>query len=95
MLEFRSREVLGHLLENSMGTELSPDKNDVLEKLIADGRFASRQQALDRAVDLLREEAETVESLRQALASIAQGEGTPLSAAVAELRRKHDIPADA
>jgi hypothetical protein len=74
-----------------MATELSPDRNQLLEKLIADGRFPSRQQALDRAVDLLREEAETVDDILEGLASIARGEGTPLSAAAGDLRTKHGI----
>jgi Arc/MetJ-type ribon-helix-helix transcriptional regulator len=78
-----------------MSTELSPDKNRLLEKLVADGRFPSRQQALDRAVDLLREEAETVEDIREGLASIERGEGTSLEGAVRGLRTKYGIPEDA
>lgn len=78
-----------------MSTELSPDKNRLLEKLVADGRFTNRQEALDRAVDLLREEAETVEDIREGLASIERGEGTPLADAVRGLRTKFGIPEDA
>ena len=78
-----------------MSTELSPDRDQLLEKLVADGRFSNRQQALDRAVDLLREEAETAEDLREGLASIERGEGTPLNEAAARLRAKHGIPEDA
>ena len=75
-----------------MSTELSPDRNLLLEKLVADGRFSNRQQALDRAVDLLREEIETAEDIRESLASIQRGEGTPLDEAVRTLRDKHAIP---
>ncbi|HEX3727476.1 MAG TPA: hypothetical protein VHV08_14580 [Pirellulales bacterium] len=78
-----------------MSTELSPDKNLLLEKLVAEGRFPNRQQALDRAVDLLREEAETVEEIREGLASIERGEGTPLDEAVHNLRTKYGIAEDA
>lgn len=78
-----------------MSAELSPDKNRLLEKLVADGRFLTRQQALDRAVDLLREEAETVEDIREGLASIERGEGTPMDEAVHGLRVKYGIPEDA
>jgi len=78
-----------------MSTELSPDKNRLLEKLVAEGRFLSRQQALDRAVDLLREEAEAAEDIREGLASIERGEGTPLNEAVRGLRTKYGIPEDA
>jgi len=78
-----------------MSTELSPDKDRLLEQLVADGRFPNRQQALDRAVDLLREEAETVEDIREGLASIERGEGTPLDEAVRNLRTKYGIAEDA
>jgi predicted transcriptional regulator len=78
-----------------MSTELSPDKDRVLQKLVADGRYPNRQQALDRAVDLLREEAETVEDIREGLDSIKRGEGVPLDEAVRGLRAKYDIPEDA
>jgi Arc/MetJ-type ribon-helix-helix transcriptional regulator len=78
-----------------MSTELSPDKNRLLEKLVADGKFPSRQQALDRAVDLLRDEAEAVEDIREGLGSIQRGEGTPMEEAVRGLRTKYGIPEDA
>ena len=78
-----------------MSTELSPDKDRLLEKLVAEGRFPSRQKALDRAVDLLREEAETLEDIREGMASIERGEGTPLNEAVRGLRTKYGIPEDA
>ncbi len=78
-----------------MSTELSPDKDRLLEKLVADGRFVSRQQALDRAVDLLREEPETAEDIREGLASIVRGEGKSIDEAVRDLRTKYDIRDDA
>ena len=78
-----------------MSTELSPDKDRLLEQLIAEGRFSSRQQALDRAVDLLREEAETIEDIREGLASIERGEGVPLDEAIQNLRTKYGIPDNA
>ena len=78
-----------------MSTELSPDKDRLVEKLVADGRFPSRQQALDRAVDLLREEAEAVEDIRDGLASVERGEGISLDEAVRGLRTKYGIPEDA
>lgn len=78
-----------------MSTELSADQNAFLEKLIADGRFVDRRHALDHAVQLLREEAETLDDIREGLASIQRGEGTPLDEAVEHLRNKYDIPSDA
>jgi predicted transcriptional regulator len=78
-----------------MSTDLSPDRDAVVEKLVADGRFPDRRRALDHAVDLLREEAETLEAIRDGLASIERGEGTPLDEAVRTLRQKYQIAEDA
>jgi len=78
-----------------MSAELSPDKDAVLEKLVADGRFPDRRRALDHAIDLLREEAETVEAIRDALASIERDEGVPIDEAIRGIRQKYRIPEDA
>jgi predicted transcriptional regulator len=73
----------------TVSTELSPDKDQLLEKLVADGRFPTRQQALDRAVDLLREEADAVEEIRDGLNSIERGEGMPSDDLVRSLLKAH------
>jgi Arc/MetJ-type ribon-helix-helix transcriptional regulator len=78
-----------------MANDLSPDKEAVLEKLVADGRFPDRRQALDHAVELLREEIETVEALREGLASIDRGEGVAFKEAIDSLRAKLRIAEDA
>lgn len=78
-----------------MASELSPDKDAVVDKLVATGCFPDRRRALDRAVDLLREESETVDAIREGLASIERGEGVPLDEAVRQLRDKHGIRDDA
>jgi predicted transcriptional regulator len=78
-----------------MASELSPDKDAVIDRLVATGFFPGRQQALDHAVELLREEAETVEAIREGLASIERGEGVPLEEAIKALRQKYQIPDDA
>ncbi len=75
-----------------MATELSAEKNAFIAKLVAEGLFPDRRQALDRAADLLREEAETLDDIREGLASINRREGVPLDEAVDGLRRKHDFP---
>jgi Arc/MetJ-type ribon-helix-helix transcriptional regulator len=77
-----------------MSTELSPDKDRLLEKLVASGQFANRQQALDRAVDLLQEEAETLAAIRDGLASMQRGEGRDADEVLRELRERFDISAD-
>ena len=50
---------------------------------------------LDHAVDLLREEAETLDDLREGLASAQRGEGIALKAAIDRMREKYDIPEEA
>jgi predicted transcriptional regulator len=75
-----------------MASELSPDKDALVDMLVATGSFPDRRQALDHAVDLLREEAETVEAIRAGLASIERGEGVPLGEGVKAIRDKYRIP---
>lgn len=78
-----------------MSSELSPDRDAIVARLVEVGCFNDRRQALDHAVDLLREEAETIEEIREGLASIDRGEGIPLDEAVRMLREKHRIPEQA
>jgi len=78
-----------------MSSELSPSQDAIVEKLVAEGIFLDRRQALDHAVDLLREEAETVSEIREGLESIRRGEGRPLSEVVRELEKKYHIADDA
>ena len=78
-----------------MSTELSPDKDRLIEQLVADGQFPSRRQALDHAVELLREELEAVADIREGLASMGRGEGTPIEEVERKLREEFGIPEDA
>jgi len=78
-----------------MASELSPDKDALVDMLVATGCFPDRRQALDHAVDLLREESETVDAIHEGLASIERGDGVPLDEAVQALRDKYKIADDA
>ena len=78
-----------------MASDLSPDKEAILERIVASGRFPDRGRALDRAVELLREEEETLLAIREGLDSIERGEGVPLSDAISKLRSKYGIAEDA
>ena len=77
-----------------MSTDISPENEAFIRQAVANGRFESRQQALDQAVRLLREEANTIEAIEEGLESIARGEGIPLAEADAMLRAKYDIGQD-
>ena len=74
-----------------MSTEISPDNEAFICHAVESGQFESRQDALDAAVHLLREEAETIRAIQEGLSSIEQGEGIPLADADALLRKKHSI----
>lgn len=78
-----------------MSSELSPDHDAIIDKLVATGLFSDRRQALNHAVDLLREEAETVVAISEGLRSIERGEGMPLDDAVRQLRARFKIPEEA
>jgi Arc/MetJ-type ribon-helix-helix transcriptional regulator len=71
-----------------MASDLSPDQEKVLERLVAGGVFPDRRHALDRAVELLREESATIEAIRDGLASVERAEGIPLDEAVGRIRSK-------
>ncbi|HEY1786372.1 MAG TPA: hypothetical protein VGG30_12510 [Pirellulales bacterium] len=77
-----------------MSTELSPDKDRLIEQFVADGQFPSRRQALDHAVDLLREELEAVADIREGLASMKRGEGIPIEDVERKMREEFGIPED-
>ncbi|MFO0947582.1 MAG: hypothetical protein U1D30_16930 [Planctomycetota bacterium] len=78
-----------------MSIELSADTNAFIEKLVAEGHFPDRRHALDHAVELLREETETLRDITEGLASVDRGEGVPAIDAMDALRRKYKIPEDA
>ena len=50
-----------------MASELSPDRDAIVDQLVAGGVFSDRHQALNHAVDLLRDEAETIAAVREGL----------------------------
>jgi Arc/MetJ-type ribon-helix-helix transcriptional regulator len=77
-----------------MSTELSPDKDRLIEQFVAEGQFPSRRHALDRAVELLREELEAVADIRAGLASMERGEGTPIADLERQMREELGIPED-
>jgi putative addiction module CopG family antidote len=75
-----------------MASEISPANEQFIQEAIVGGRFATRSEVLNAAVSLLRDEEETLDALREGLASIERGEGMPLEEADAKLRAKHGMP---
>jgi Arc/MetJ-type ribon-helix-helix transcriptional regulator len=74
-----------------MSGEISPTNELFIEQAIVAGRFSDRNELLDAAVSLLRDEEETLAALRGSLDSIDRGEGIPLAEADARLRAKHGL----
>jgi Arc/MetJ-type ribon-helix-helix transcriptional regulator len=78
-----------------MSTEISPENEAFIREAVAAGRYETRRQALDEGIRKLREEVDTIDAIRQGLASIDTGEGMPLAEADEMLREKHNIPRSA
>jgi Arc/MetJ-type ribon-helix-helix transcriptional regulator len=74
-----------------MSGEISPTNELFIEQAIVTGRFHNRNELLDAAVSLLRDEEETLAALRNGLGSIDRGEGISLAEADARLRAKHGL----
>lgn len=74
-----------------MSTEMSADNEAFICRAVESGQFESRRDALDAAVCLLREEADTISAIQEGLCSIKRGDGIPLAEADKMLREKHNI----
>ncbi len=74
-----------------MSGEISPANELFIAQAIVTGRFSDRNELLDAAVSLLRDEEETLAVIRESLDSIDRGEGIPLAEADARLRAKQGL----
>jgi len=74
-----------------MSGEISPANELFIAQAIVAGRFNDRNELLDAAVSLLRDEEDTLAALRGGLESIDRSEGIPLEEADARLREKHGL----
>lgn len=83
------------LKDGLMSIDLSADRIAFIEKLVSEGRFSDYRQALEHAVDLLHEEADSLSDIHEGLTSIDRGVGTPLGEAVESIRQKFGVRNDA
>ena len=74
-----------------MSGEISPSNELFISQAIISGRFSDRNELLDAAVSLLRDEEETLAAIRESLDSIDRGEGILLAEADARHRAKHGM----
>jgi Arc/MetJ-type ribon-helix-helix transcriptional regulator len=72
-------------------SELSPANDALVDRWVAEGLFASRREALDRAVLLLIEEVQAEDDIRAGFASMERGDGIPLEEFDREFRAKYGI----
>lgn len=61
-----------------MSSNLSPENEQFLERAISVGMFHNRDEALDRAVELLRRREELIRDVNKGIEQLERGEGTPL-----------------
>ena len=61
-----------------MTTNLSPENEQFLEQAVAVGMYHDRDEALDRAVELLRRREQLIGDVNKGIEQLERGEGVPL-----------------
>ena len=61
-----------------MNGNLTPENEQFLERAVAVGMYHDRDEALDRAVGLLRRREQLIRDVNQGIEQLERGEGVPL-----------------
>ena len=61
-----------------MSSQLSPENEQFLEQAVAIGMFHDRDEAIDRAVELLRRREQLIRDVNKGIEQLERGEGVPL-----------------
>jgi Arc/MetJ-type ribon-helix-helix transcriptional regulator len=61
-----------------MSSQLSPENEQFLEQAVAVGMFHDRDEAIDRAVGLLRRREQLIRDVNKGIEQLERGEGVPL-----------------
>ncbi len=61
-----------------MSSNLSPENEQFLDRIVSVGMFHNRDEALDRAVELLRRREELIREVNKGIEQLERGEGMPL-----------------
>ena len=61
-----------------MRSDLSPENEQFLEHAIAVGLYHDRGEAIDRAVQLLRQQEQLVRDVNEGIEQLERGDGIPL-----------------
>jgi antitoxin ParD1/3/4 len=77
-----------------MSTQLSPENERYLQNVVSSGIFHDRGEALDRAVELLKNRELLIRDVNLGIEQLERGEGIPfeLEAIKAEVRVKFETP---
>ncbi len=79
-----------------MAQSFPTDIEEFIEREIASGRYASRDEVMLEGIRLLKQDREeALQGVSVGLESMERGEGVPLDEAFAEIRAKHNIEDDA
>ena len=63
-----------------MATDISPNNEQFIQQEIANGSFGSREEALDTAVDMLRQRRQLIDRLKESRRQLDDGEFIELDA---------------
>ncbi len=79
-----------------MAQSFPTDLEEFIEREIASGRYASRDEVMLEGIRLLKQDREeALQGITEGLESMERGEGVPLDDAFAEIRTKHNVADDA
>ena len=74
-----------------MSTDLTPQSEQYLAEVVRRGVFSSREQALERAVDLLRQREELVREVNRGIEQCERGELVPFDVEDIKARGRHRL----
>jgi Arc/MetJ-type ribon-helix-helix transcriptional regulator len=60
-----------------MSSNLSPDNEQFLQRAVSVGMYHDRDEALDRAVELLRRREQLIRDVNKGIEQLDRGEGVP------------------
>ena len=72
--------------QSEMATEITPEQQQLVDRLLADGQYASENAVMDEALQLLRQRDELRSRLQVGIEQLDVGKRTPAKEAIAGLR---------
>jgi antitoxin ParD1/3/4 len=69
---------MGNWRKISMSTNLTPENEQFIENVIASGLYHDRDEAINRAVELLQRREQLIRDVNLGIEQLQRGEGKPL-----------------